>query len=138
MTCSVYHRLDQLSRFRALTDVESRMLERAVRDHQAETLKQRVAAFYGVSVDDMISPSRLRRLVRPRQVGMYLAKRIHGFSALGIAATFGRTDHTTAIHAVKAVEARRATDPDLDHDIRTLTLLLAPAGSGQLKAQGDN
>jgi chromosomal replication initiator protein len=48
---------------------------------------------------------------------MYLAKELTPRSYPEIGRKFGGRDHSTVIHAVRAVEALRLADSDLDNDI---------------------
>lgn len=79
---------------------------RSVRGIQIE-----VARFYGVHVDHMISPDRRRSVAYPRQTAMYLARKLTKASLPDIGNRFGGRDHTTVIHAIKAVERRAEKDP---------------------------
>jgi Bacterial dnaA protein helix-turn-helix len=63
-------------------------------------IRRAVAAHYGLTDADMVSHDRHRRLARPRQVAMYLARELTGKSYGDIARVFKR-DHSTVIHAVK-------------------------------------
>ena len=52
----------------------------------------------------MLSQRRSRPLARPRQIAMYLAKKLTTRSLPEIGRKFANRDHTTVIHAVKTVE----------------------------------
>jgi chromosomal replication initiator protein len=60
-------------------------------------------------------------VARPRQVAMYLSKQLTPKSLPDIGRRFGGRDHTTVIHAVRQIEKLRASDSELDADIRLLT-----------------
>jgi chromosomal replication initiator protein len=83
-------------------------------------IQARVARFYDLPLIEMRSARRARKVAWPRQVAMYLARRLTTRSMPEIGRRFGGRDHTTVIHAVRAVEARRAADADLDCQIRML------------------
>jgi chromosomal replication initiator protein len=51
---------------------------------------------------------------------MYLAKQLTPRSLPEIGRRFGGRDHTTVIHAVRQIEKLRATDAELDADVRLL------------------
>src|SRR3546814_20197811 len=68
----------------------------------------------------MRSERRARAVVRPRQIAMYLAKKMTPRSLPEIGRIFGGRDHSTVIHAVRTIEALRAHDADIDADIRAL------------------
>lgn len=70
---------------------------------------------------------RERRYSRPRQVAMVLATRLTDHSISRIGQFFGGRDHTTVLHAMKAVEKRRRDNPKLHNSLRRLTLELIRA-----------
>lgn len=76
-----------------------------------ESIQAHVATSFGVSLAGMMSYRRPGHLVRPRQVAMYLARRITGFKLSYVAHKFGKRDHTTIGHAVKNIESMMAVDP---------------------------
>ena len=80
----------------------------------------RVAAAYRVSSHDLLSASRLRSVVVPRHVAMYLAREVVKLSYPKIAAAFGGRDHTTVLHACRRVAALVALDPETDRLVRRL------------------
>ena len=71
------------------------------------------ARYFGLSVQDLISPNRSRPLTTARHVAMYLMRECSGQSLVKIGETFGGRDHTTARHGIFKVEkdmrARTAT-----------------------------
>lgn len=66
----------------------------------AEPIVQDVADRHGVDVADLLGPSHERRLVRARQEAAYLLAEQHHACLTAIAEALGRTDHTTARHAI--------------------------------------
>jgi chromosomal replication initiator protein len=68
---------------------------------------------FGVARATLLSSNRRRRVTDARQVAMYLAREFTGHSYTEIARGIGNRDHTTAINAVKRIEAALLTDPDL-------------------------
>jgi chromosomal replication initiator protein len=75
-----------------------------------ETIKKRVAAYFDLAVDDLISQRRHRAVARPRQIAMYFCKRLTRRSFPDIGQRFGGRDHTTVMHAVKRIEELALTD----------------------------
>lgn len=70
---------------------------------------KRVAAAFGVSESDLRGTSRLRGVMRARQVAMYLARELTGLSLPRLGTAFGR-DHTTVLHACRKVEDDTTSD----------------------------
>ena len=75
------------------------------------------AEFYGVPEADMRSQRRDMPLARVRQIGMYLAKTLTPKSFPEIGRRFGGRDHTTAMHAVRRIEALMETDRELADEV---------------------
>ncbi len=86
-----------------------------------DEIQTQVAEHYRIRKAEMTSARRAREVARPRQVAMYLSKQLTPKSLPDIGRRFGGRDHTTVIHAVKQIERLRASDSELDADIRLLT-----------------
>jgi chromosomal replication initiator protein len=84
-----------------------------------ERIVAHVSGYYRVEPRQLQSPRRQRRLLRPRQVGMYLARQLTPLTLQQIGAYFGR-DHTTVLHACKKVAAALKTDPALSGAVRQM------------------
>jgi chromosomal replication initiator protein len=76
-----------------------------------ERIAQRVGSYYRVEPRQLVSQRRSRAVLIPRQVGMYLARRLTELSLEEIGAYFGGRDHSTVLHACRKIEAA------LDHDL---------------------
>lgn len=88
-------------------------------------IQQTVAEFYGLHPKvmrdtDRSVGAREPRLAHPRQVAMYLARKLTRMSTPDIGRRFGGRDHSTVIHALRAVERRAAVDPFLEIEIEVL------------------
>ncbi len=89
-----------------------------------DEIQRRVADYYAIKLNDLLSARRAREVARPRQVAMYLAKKLTPRSLPEIGRRFGGRDHTTVLHAVKRIDELRIEDSELDSDIATLARLL--------------
>lgn len=83
-------------------------------------IQNAVAAHYRLTRLELISDRRAREVARPRQVGIWLAKKLTTRSLPDIGRRFGGRDHTTVIHAVRRVDQLRADDPGIARDIAIL------------------
>ena len=70
-----------------------------------EQIQKVVAAHYRLRVDDLKSKNNSRQIAVPRQVAMYLCKRLTKHSFPEIGREFGGKHHTTVIHSVEKIEA---------------------------------
>ncbi|RME38009.1 MAG: chromosomal replication initiator protein DnaA [Deltaproteobacteria bacterium] len=90
------------------------------REISVEEIQKTVAAHYGVKVSDLKSSKRLKALVLPRQVAMYLSRQLTSCSYPDIGDKFGGKDHSTIIHAIRKIEKQMAEDVQLATTIETL------------------
>lgn len=93
-----------------------------------------VAAYYQIPVRAMVSKQQRRDYAYPRQVAMYLTAELTPKSLPDIGNRFGGRDHTTVIHAIKAVQRRMLADPEIEADVKAIRERLA----GERFPQGDN
>lgn len=89
------------------------------RPHTIAEIMALVAQAYGVTREELRGPSRQRRIVRPRQIGMYLCRRYTDSSFNEIGRAFDR-DHTSVMYAVETVERRIVEKPQLRYEIEAL------------------
>lgn len=79
-----------------------------------------VASWYRLRPAELVSQRRMREVVRPRQIAMYLARELTPRSLPEIGRSFGGRDHTTVLHAIRTIGRLREIDADLDSDVREL------------------
>ena len=105
-------------------DFAQGMLADAVRANArritVDEIQKLCAAHYKIDASEMRSKRRARAVARPRQVAMYLAKKMTPRSLPEIGRIFGGRDHSTVIHAVRTIEGLRESNPDIDADVRAL------------------
>ena len=89
-----------------------------------EDIQRKVAERYNIKISDMSSTSRLRTIARPRQIGMYLSKVLTSKSLVDIGKKFGKSDHTTVIHATRSIKKLICEDTELCEEINLLTKIL--------------
>ena len=89
-----------------------------------DRIQRVVAKACQISMDDMVSKRRARSIARPRQVAMYLCKRLTTRSLPDIGRRFGGRDHTTVMHAVKRITELRQSDPALHAQVQEIENLL--------------
>ncbi len=68
-----------------------------------ESIQKLVCKYYKISMEELLSRSRKRSIVQPRQIAMYLARRYTGQSFQAIGRVFNRY-HATTLHAIGTVE----------------------------------
>ncbi len=85
-----------------------------------EDIQRKVADYFNIRFNEMMSSRRAREVVRPRQIAMYLAKQLTARSLPEIGRKFGGRDHTTVIHAVRRIEELMAADRSMREEVEQL------------------
>ncbi len=75
-----------------------------------EKIQKKVADQFQIKVTELKSPKRLKNIVFPRQIAMYICRKLTNLSYPEIGAKFGGKDHSTIIHAVKKIDKLIAED----------------------------
>jgi len=83
-----------------------------------------VSNYFNIPLSDMLSQRRSRPLARPRQLAMYLAKKLTTRSLPEIGRRFANRDHTTVIHAVKTITRLSEQDDEMKKNIDQIKSLL--------------
>jgi chromosomal replication initiator protein len=84
-------------------------------------LASEVASRFGVSVTDLKSSGRSRSILVPRQVGMYLSKRLTHASLSEIGAFYGGRDHSTVLNSLKRAESLMISDNRVNETVKRVT-----------------
>jgi chromosomal replication initiator protein len=80
-----------------------------------------VSSYFNLRVEDLKSQRRTRNVAYPRQIAMYLSRKLTDMSLPKIGEEFGGRDHTTVIHAYEKISGNLKTDDSLQHTINDLT-----------------
>ena len=83
-----------------------------------------VSNYFNISLNEMLSQRRSRPLARPRQIAMFLAKKMTTRSLPEIGRRFANRDHTTVIHAVKTITRLSEQDDEMKKNIGQIKSLL--------------
>ena len=89
-----------------------------------DKIQNTVSNFFNISLTDMLSQRRSRPLARPRQIAMFLAKRLTSRSLPEIGRRFANRDHTTVIHAVKTITKLSEKDEEMKKNLVQIKSLL--------------
>lgn len=79
-----------------------------------------VSRYFSVSVQDMVGTSRVREILIPRQIAMYIAKLHCRISYAPLGEHFSGRDHTTVMNAVKKITEKLQNDSQLLREVRAL------------------
>ena len=86
----------------------------------AKKILSAVLEFYDISKQDLMTHSRKKDIVKPRQIAMYLMREELKYSYPSIGDRFGGRDHTTAIHSWEKVVNDLKVNPELEEEIRAI------------------
>jgi len=81
---------------------------------------RKVAIAFNITPKELLGPRRHRMILRPRQVAMFLARKVGKLSFPQIGLAFGGRDHTTVLHACEIVAESMKTDAKLKRTIKDL------------------
>ena len=89
-----------------------------------DKIQNTVSNFFNISLTEMLSQRRSRPLARPRQIAMFLAKKLTTRSLPEIGRRFANRDHTTVIHAVKTITRLSEKESEMKKNIDEIKSLL--------------
>lgn len=93
--------------------------ERTMRKLTIEEIQAACAKKYNVNQSDILSHDRLQSLVTPRQMAMYISRKLTSKGLTEIAAAFGKK-HATIINGVKTITERLSMETDLKKDLEDI------------------
>ena len=123
MTSKVYSKLNkkpidlELSKI-ALQDLIDNKTKQAI---TPELIMQTVAEHFNIQTSDIISKKRSHDIAYPRQICMYLCKKMTDQSLVKIGEIIGKRDHSTVIHGIEKIEKDLEKDPELSKVIEVIT-----------------
>lgn len=126
-------RVIAISRFQGVEvtlDLVKRVVGPLMSERQVsiEDVLAAVAAHFGIKVSDLKGSRKNREVSQPRQVAMYLARRLTRHSFPEIGRSFGGKDHSTVVKGVKKVEGMLKDSPELAEQVRVVERSLTEAG----------
>ena len=99
----------KVAQFSENTAITIPMIQKVVADH------------YKISIDDLKARSNMRHVLVPRQVAMYLCKKLTSKSYPEIARQFGGKHHTTVIHSVEKISQLVVNDREMETTVKLLS-----------------
>ena len=86
-----------------------------------EDIQKIVVNYYNLPMSDFLSSRRSRHVARPRQIAMYLSKKLTTKSLPDIGRKFTGRDHTTVIHAIKKIEELMGGDKKFEYEVQDIS-----------------
>lgn len=91
-----------------------------VRPINIDQIQKTVSEAFGIKCQDMKSKKRTKEIAIPRQIAMYISKKLLNLSLSDIGKNFGGKDHATVIYSCKQVEERISIDDDFKRLVDSL------------------
>ena len=79
-----------------------------------------VCEYFGLTPEELRSKKRVKNIILPRQIAMYLSRELTNSSLNSIAIEFSGKDHTTVLHAYKKIKELIEKDKNLKDVIESL------------------
>ena len=85
-------------------DVLKDMISEGEKKVTIDVIQKKVSEYFDIRLSDMRAKKRSKAIAYPRQIAMYLARKLTDYSLPEIGESFGGRDHTTVMHACDKVE----------------------------------
>lgn len=91
------------------------------------SIQKAVCEYFSISLNELNGKRRDQRVVKPRQIAMYLCKEFTGASYPEIGLEFGGRDHTTVMHSCRKIDAN-IEDPYFRSSLENIRNMLSGVG----------
>lgn len=86
-----------------------------------EYIQETISNYFDLTIDIIKSQRRTQNIAFPRQIAMYLCRKLTDSSLPKIGEKFGGRDHTTVIHAYEKILNKIESDPEFNNLIIELS-----------------
>ena len=80
-----------------------------------------MAHHYSLTVKEIKSRNNSQQVVFPRKMAMFLLRQLTSLSYPEIGKVFNDKHHSTVMYAVKDIEERRTSEPDLERTLQAIS-----------------
>ncbi len=84
-----------------------------------ESIQEYIATIYDISVNDLKSKTNRKIIVEPRQISMYLSKKLTDKSLKEIGEFFGGKDHSTVLHSINKIKKKMLNDNEFSKKVES-------------------
>ena len=116
--------------------LEQKSASGSVTAPSVQAIQEAVASIQGISRADLLSAKRTPQVARARHLAMFLSRELTPLSLVQIAREFGR-DHSTVIHAIRAVAKKNEPGSAIAGDIHSVRAMLGENPPDPLAGVGD-
>jgi chromosomal replication initiator protein len=101
-------------------EVMGHIIKEKKREITVDAIIKEVGLHFSTKVTDIKSDRRIKSIMLPRQIAIYLARKLTDNSLVGIGERFGGKDHATIIHSVKKIEEEMKVKKELKEVVEKL------------------
>ena len=101
--------------------VKERVGKKPNRELSMEDVVRKVSELSGISEKGIVGKSRKQEIVEARQTAMFLCRHVLDSSLSSVGIYFGGRDHTTVMHAIKAIEKKQVDKRKIKDNIAQIT-----------------
>ncbi len=106
------------------TDLVKQIMSHIIKEKNKEItidmVIKEVCSHFSVTISDIRSNKRIRSIIQPRQVAMYLARKMTDSSLVSIGEKFGGKDHATVLHSIRKIESELNVKKELKSTVEKI------------------
>ncbi|MEN6617107.1 MAG: chromosomal replication initiator protein DnaA [Syntrophorhabdus sp.] len=106
------------------TDLVKQIMSHIIKEKNKEItidmVIKEVCSHFSVTLADIKSGKRIRSVMHPRQIAMYLARKLTDASLVGIGEKFGGKDHATVLHSIRKIESELDVKKELKSTVEKI------------------
>ncbi len=106
------------------TDLVKQIMSHVMKEKNKEItidmVIKEVCSHFSVNISDIKSNKRIRSIMHPRQIAMYLARKMTDSSLVSIGEKFGGKDHATVLHSIRKIESELNVKKELKSTVEKI------------------
>ena len=106
------------------TDLVKQIMSHVMKEKNKEItidmVIKEVCSHFTVTISDIRSNKRIRSIIHPRQIAMYLARKMTDSSLVSIGERFGGKDHATVLHSIRKIESELSVKKELKSTVEKI------------------
>lgn len=85
-------------------EVLGHMIKTKKKEITIDLIIKEVSSFFSLKPAELRSSRRIRSIIQPRQIAIFLSRKLTDYSLVSIGEKFGGKDHATVLHSIKKIE----------------------------------
>lgn len=106
------------------TDLVKGIMSHIIKEKKKEVtidmIIKEVCSYFSVGVGDIKSGKRVKSIMLPRQIAMFLSRKMTDASLMGIGEKFGGKDHATVLHSIKKIDVEIGVKKELKDTVEKI------------------